>query len=74
MNDFSVAGRENQFGLLASPGNYIAPRKRAQSSMAPAIVTDTNGMVRLVIGGAGGTKIPTGVSMVRSNGNRDKQL
>lgn len=64
MNDFSVPGQKNQFGLLASPGNYIASQKRPQSSMAPTIVANTNGTVRLIIGAAGGTKIPTGIAMV----------
>lgn len=73
MNDFSVPGQKNQFGLMASPGNYIAPQKHAQSSMSPTIVTNTNGTVRLIIGAAGGTKIPTGVSMVCSNGNYMQQ-
>lgn len=43
MNDFSVPSMKNNFDLKPSPGNYIAPRKRAQSSMSPIIVTNTNG-------------------------------
>lgn len=64
MNDFSVKSLINHFELPASPGNFIAPQKRPMSSMAPAIVTDGNGDVQLVIGAAGGTKIPTAVSTV----------
>lgn len=64
MNDFSAPGLKNLAGLPASPGNYIVPQKQPQSSMAPAIVTDANGRVRLVIGAAGGPKIPTSVLMV----------
>lgn len=66
MNDFSVPSMKNFFDLPASPGNFIQPQKRPQSSMSPTIVTDTNGKVRLVVGAAGGTKIPTSISMVRS--------
>ena len=47
-----------------SLGNYIAPQRRAQSSMAPTIVTDKNGKVRMVIGAAGGPKIPTSILLV----------
>lgn len=64
MNDFSVPAMTNLAGLPASPGNYIEPKKRAQSSMSPTIVTDTNGKVQLIIGAAGGTKIPTSILMV----------
>lgn len=64
MNDFSVKSLKNQFDLPASPGNLIAPQKRPSSSMSPTIVTDGNGDVRLVIGAAGGTKIPTAISTV----------
>lgn len=64
MNDFSAPSLQNLAGLPAQPGNYIAPQKRPQSSMSPSIVTDKNGKVRLVIGAAGGTKIPTSILMV----------
>lgn len=65
MNDFSVKTLTNYFDLPGSPGNYIAPQKRALTSMSPTIMTDTDsGDVRLVIGAAGGTKIPTSISMV----------
>lgn len=64
MNDFSIEKFDNQFDLPASPGNFIAPQKRPISSMSPIIIIDANGDVRLVIGAAGGTKIPTAISMV----------
>ncbi|XP_055314832.1 glutathione hydrolase 1 proenzyme-like isoform X2 [Sitodiplosis mosellana] len=64
MNDFAVKSFKNYFDLPASPGNHIAPQKRPISSMSPTIVTDGNGDVRLVIGAAGGTKIPTAISTV----------
>lgn len=64
MNDFSAPAMKNLAGLPPSPGNFIEPQKQPQSSMSPAIVTDNNGKVRLVVGAAGGTKIPTSVLMV----------
>jgi gamma-glutamyltranspeptidase / glutathione hydrolase / leukotriene-C4 hydrolase len=64
MDDFSTPGLVNGFGVPASPSNYIVPGKRPMSSMTPTIVVDKHGDVQLVIGGAGGTRIPTVVAYV----------
>ncbi|XP_012280874.1 glutathione hydrolase 1 proenzyme-like [Orussus abietinus] len=63
MDDFSSPNKTNGFDLPASPANYIRPGKRPMSSMTPTIVLDESNTVRLVIGGAGGSKITTGVAI-----------
>ena len=64
MDDFSTPGTVNYFGVPASEPNYIRPGKRPMSSMAPIIILDENGNVRLSLGASGGTKIITAVSQV----------
>lgn len=66
MDDFSTPGVTNAYGLEASPMNYIVPGKRPLSSMCPTIIVNEDGVVELIIGGAGGTKITTSVASVSS--------
>lgn len=64
MDDFSAKGFDNYFGLPYSSANKVEPGKRPLSSMSPSIITDKDGEVILVIGAAGGSKIPTSVALV----------
>ncbi|MCS6833485.1 MAG: gamma-glutamyltransferase, partial [Flammeovirgaceae bacterium] len=67
MDDFSIkVGHPNQFGLIGSPANAIAPEKRMLSSMTPTIV-EKDGTLRMVVGTPGGSTIITGVYQVIVN-------
>ena len=65
MDNLSTPNTSNQFGVPASPANYIAPGKRPVSSMSPLIIWDNaKEHVRLVLGGSGGPRITTSVAQV----------
>ncbi|XP_011206385.1 scoloptoxin SSD14 isoform X1 [Bactrocera dorsalis] len=64
MDDFSTPGVINAYGIPSSPSNYIKPGKRPLSSTCPSIVLDHNGNVKLMVGGAGGSRITTSVAQV----------
>ena len=68
MDDFAAQpGSPNMFGLVQGEQNAIAPGKRMLSAMTPTVVLDSAGQVLLVVGGAGGPTIITGVSQVILN-------
>ena len=67
MDDFTPKpGGVNQFGLVQSASNAIAPGKRPLSSMTPTIVMKNNKVV-MVIGSPGGPRIITSVLQVILN-------
>ncbi|KAG8777938.1 hypothetical protein FRC12_000112 [Ceratobasidium sp. 428] len=57
MDDFSMPGIPNAFGLWPSPWNYPEAGKRQVSSMAPAILEHPSGEFYLALGGSGGSRI-----------------
>ena len=62
MDDFtSKVGVPNQYGLIQSPANQIAPGKRPLSAMTPTILTK-NGKLAFVLGSPGGATIITTVA------------
>lgn len=67
MDDFSTPGSSNSFGYKPSPANYIAPGKRPLSSISPAMVTDSKGVLHFITGSAGGSRIFSAVAQVIVN-------
>ena len=68
MDDFAVRpGTPNQFGLVEGEANKVAPGKRMLSSMAPTVVLDREGRLKLVTGSPGGPAIITTVAQILSN-------
>jgi len=70
MDDFSIQpGVPNFYGLVFGEANSIAPGKVPVSSMAPTLVfqKDRPERIQLVLGGSGGSLIPTAVVQVMIN-------
>ena len=64
MDDFDIPGHNIVDGISPSPFNFPEPNKRPFSSISPAILTNDDGTVQLVIGASGGKRIATAVSLV----------
>lgn len=68
MDDFTIRpGVPNLYGLVQGEANAIAPGKRMLSSMAPTLVLDAQGIVRIVAGARGGPRIISATWQVISN-------
>ena len=67
MDDFSIPGVPNAFGLWPSPYNYPQPGKRPLSSIVPTIVEDEAGEFATVVGASGGSRIFPAVFQVLAN-------
>ena len=63
MDDFSIPGRNNSSEYPPSESNYLEGGKRPLSSAVPTIITK-NGKIVMIIGAAGGLKIPTATAQV----------
>jgi gamma-glutamyltranspeptidase/glutathione hydrolase len=59
MNDFSIPGTKNAFGLEPSESNFVRPGKRPVSSIACTIAEYPDGSLYFVTGSAGGSRIIT---------------
>ncbi|TFK74043.1 gamma-glutamyltranspeptidase [Pluteus cervinus] len=57
MDDFSIPGVSNEFGLRPSPYNYPQPGKRPLSSTSPTILENADGSFYVALGGSGGSRI-----------------
>lgn len=60
MDDHSIPGVTNAFGLRPSPYNFIAPNKRSLSSQTPTLITQNNEIL-MSLGGSGGSRIVTAI-------------
>ncbi|KAH7916515.1 gamma-glutamyltranspeptidase [Hygrophoropsis aurantiaca] len=67
MDDFSIPGVANGFGLQPSPYNYPAPHKRPASSTVPTILEHGDGSFYMCVGGVGGSYILGSVFQVIVN-------
>ncbi|KAF8909841.1 gamma-glutamyltranspeptidase [Mucidula mucida] len=74
MDDFSVPGTPNGFGLWPSPYNYPEPGKRSLSSTVPTIIENADGSFYLAVGGSGGSRIFPAVFQVILNLDWDMNI
>lgn len=64
MDDFSLPGTPNIYGVEPSEANYIQPLRKPLSSMSPVIVRGPAGELRAVVGASGGPRIISSVLQV----------
>ena len=66
MDDFGIPSRNDPESFPATKPNYIEPGKRPQSSTTPTVLLKGN-EVKMIVGAAGGTKIPSATALVGHN-------
>ncbi|QDZ21115.1 gamma-glutamyl transpeptidase [Chloropicon primus] len=63
MDDFSIPGQPNTYGLAPSEANYVRGGKKPLSSMSPIIASGMDdGGLKIVLGGSGGPRIITAIA------------
>ena len=67
MDDFSIPGSPNVYGLAPSETNFIQPGRKPLSSMSPSMVVDAKGNLKMVVGASGGPRIITAVAQTILN-------
>jgi gamma-glutamyltranspeptidase/glutathione hydrolase len=68
MGDFTAQpGVPNNYGLVGTKQNAVAPGKRPLSSMSPTLVLDDDGSPYMAVGASGGPAIITGTLMAMLN-------
>ena len=65
MDDASLPGEVNVYGIAASPANYLEPGKRPLSTSCGALLLDEQGRVVLGVGGSGATGILSAAAQVK---------
>ena len=66
MKDFREYGQISDSGSEDTTMNVILPGKRVPSLMSPSIIVDKNKNVVMVVGAAGGSRIPSVLAQVRT--------
>lgn len=59
IDDFSIGGLPNYYGLVDGNRNGLMPGRRPTGSMAPTLAVQPGGDVELILGASGGPRIPT---------------
>lgn len=66
MKDFREFGFISDSGSARTTTDVILPSKRIPSLMSPSVMVDKDNNVVMVIGAAGGSRIPSVVAQVRN--------
>ena len=66
LDDTSLPGLVNVYGIAASPANYLEPGKRPLSTACPVLLLDEQGRVVFGVGGSGATGILSAAAQVRN--------